>query len=176
MSLHYEWTLSLWLRPDTPDAVLTELGWHVGLEPGRPDECTLEGAAPALPEDQERGTSCLPGCEVTSLVQQRPFGNRPLLTGLFLRRYVLDDHMYDVMCTFPEWLARWSSTEGWIGCAREELDLKLWLNFYASGGHAYIATPEQLPQEPPEPLVASAPAFRLRQTAVTAFDDLAGRS
>jgi len=53
MSLYFEWTLSLWLRPDTPDAGLSELRWHVGLEPGRPDKCTFDGTAPALPESQD---------------------------------------------------------------------------------------------------------------------------
>jgi hypothetical protein len=71
--------------------------------------------------------------------------------------------MYEVMQTVPPWLARWSATQGWIGFAREELSLDPWLNFYASGGHAYAASPGESPQ----PLDDKAPPFIARHTDVS---------
>jgi hypothetical protein len=44
--------------------------------------------------------------------------------------FVLDDVMYELVQTEPPRLARWSATQGWIGFAREELDLNPGLNFY----------------------------------------------
>ncbi|WP_426507385.1 hypothetical protein ACPPVO_54385 [Dactylosporangium sp. McL0621] len=34
-------------------------------------------------------------------------------------------------------VGRWSLTQGWIGCAREELELQPWLHFYVQDGQAY---------------------------------------
>lgn len=68
--------------------------------------------------------------------------------------------MYELVQIVPPWLARWSLTEGWIGFAREELGLNVWLSFYAARGHAYAAAPG----EEPQPLSAGAPAFTARQT------------
>jgi hypothetical protein len=133
MSLHYEWMLALRLRPDAPAAFLAELRFHLGLA-GRPEtDCELGYDWPCLvaqPDD------ALPGGGVRSLIEQRPG-----CLGLFVRTFVLDDAMYELMRVVPGWLARWSLTEGWIGHAREEFALEPWLTFYVQGGHAYAAEP-----------------------------------
>jgi hypothetical protein len=42
MSLHYEWSLSLRLRPDVPEAFLRELRYHLGLTAVAPQAPTLD--------------------------------------------------------------------------------------------------------------------------------------
>jgi hypothetical protein len=73
----------------------------------------------------------------------------------------VNDAKNELLLTVPAWLARWSATEGWIGFAPDVLDLDIWLNFYASGGHAYAARPG----ERPEPLAEDAPAFTATLTS-----------
>lgn len=79
---------------------------------------------------------------------------------MFARVFVLDDVMYELVQLVPPWLARWSLAEGWIGFAREELSLNVWLSFYAVQGYAYVTAPG----EEPQPLSAGTPAFTARQT------------
>ena len=157
MSLHYEWTLSLRLRPDTPDVFVKELRYHLGLSDLVPQDPTLdvEGAALAPSSDGDG----LAGGPSTSLVLQQPTSGPPSW-GVFARILVLDDAMYDLVQVVPPWLAKWSLTAGWIGFAREEMGLNPWLTFYAVGGHAYAASPG----EEPQPLADGAPPFRLTQT------------
>src|SRR3954468_8115666 len=95
------------------------------------------------------------------MVPQRPYSNRPGSLGLFVRMFVLDDAMYELMLVVPAWLARWSLTQGWIGQAREELSLHPWLNFYVQDGHAYSAEPGGSV----EPLDDVAPPFTLSHTS-----------
>lgn len=158
VSLHYEWTLSLRLRPDVPEAFLEELRYHLGLSDLVPPEPTLDCDGPALAcaGDSEE----LPGGPVARMARQQPYLNRPAAWGVFARTFVLDDAMYDLVQTVPPWLAAWSLTEGWIGFAREELDLNPWLNFYAMQGHAYAAPPGGEPQA----LQQNAPPFTATQT------------
>ncbi|MEV4510340.1 hypothetical protein AB0K00_15400 [Dactylosporangium sp. NPDC049525] len=139
MSLHYEWMLSLRLRPDTPATFLDEVRYHLGLTDQRPEHPELDVDWPCLvtnPADDR-----LPGGGAGSLIAQRPYLNRPGSFGLHLRMYVVDDAMYHLMQTVPRWLARRSLTQGWIGFAREELALDTWLNFYVQDGYAYIGEP-----------------------------------
>lgn len=157
MSLHYEWTLSLRLRPDVPDAFLEELRYHLGLSSLVPRASTLDCTGPAFACGNGQG---LPGGRVVSMIRQRPYLNRPEVWGVFVRTVVVDDAMYELMQIVPGWLAGWSLTEGWIGFAREELGLEPWLNFYAQQGHAYAATPGG----EPEPLNQDAPPFTATQT------------
>lgn len=158
MSLHYEWTLSLRLRPDTPSAYLDELRYHLGLAAQAPETSTLDYPDPALPTVGDGDE--LAGGPIVRLVQQQ-HGNVPATWGLFARAFILDDAMYELIQILPPWLARWSLTEGWIGFAREELSLDIWLNFYAARGHAYAASPG----EEPQPLSKEAPPFTPCQTS-----------
>ncbi|GID92113.1 hypothetical protein ACFQFC_03755 [Amorphoplanes digitatis] len=160
MSLHYEWTLSLRLRPDTPAPFLDELRFHLGLTERPPEKPELEIDWPCLVTEPD---DTLPGGSVRSLVAQRPYLNRPGSFGLFVRTFVLDDAMYELILAVPAWLARWSLTQGWIGQAREELSLHPWLNFYVQDGHAYAAGPG----DGVEPLNGSAPPFTLNYTSDT---------
>jgi hypothetical protein len=149
---------SLRLRPDVPEAFLEELRYHLGLSSLAPQEPTLDSDGPALacPGNGQE----LPAGPVASLVRQRLHLSRPAVWGVFARTFVLDDAIYDLVQTVPQWLAGWSLTEGWIGFAREELGLNPWLNFYAMQGHAYAAPPDRAP----EPLKQDAPPFTATQT------------
>ena len=138
VSLHYEWMLTLRLRPDVPATFLAELRFHLGLSAEPPELRELDYDWPCLVADLD---DALPGGSVRSLIPQRPYPNRPGSYGLFVRTFVLDDGMYELMSTVPQWLARWSLTEGWIGLVREELDLQPWLYFYAQDGRAYAGEP-----------------------------------
>jgi hypothetical protein len=160
MSLHYEWTLSLRLRPDVPDAFLEELRYHLGLSDVVPQSPTLDHDYPVLAANGDGDE--LAGGPITRLVRQQP-SSRTAVWGVYVRVFVLDDAMYELIQDVPSWLARWSLTEGWIGFAREELNLNPWLNFYASQGHAYAAGPGEQPQ----PLVAETPPFTPIQTTET---------
>ncbi|WP_157411613.1 hypothetical protein [Actinoplanes rectilineatus] len=157
MSLHYEWTLSLRLRPDVPPSFLDELRFHLGLADQLPEDAELEIDWPCLVTEPD---DALPGGSVRSLMAQQPYSNRPGSFGLFVRTFVLDDAMYELMSVVPPWLARWSLTQGWIGQAREGLALHPWLNFYVQDGHAYAAEPGGSV----EPMDDTAPPFTLRQT------------
>lgn len=158
VSSHYEWTLSLRLRPDVPGPFLEELRFHLGLDDHLPESPELEIDWPCLvtqPDDH------LPGGAVRSLVMQQPYANRPGSLGLFVRTFVLDDIMYELVQVVPAWLAPWSLTQGWIGQARDELSLHPWLNFYVQDGHAYAAEPGGNV----ETLDESTPPFTLSQTS-----------
>lgn len=157
MSLHYEWMLSLRLRPDVPDAFVDELRFHLGLSDTTPQAPTLDYDYPVFSIDADQDE--LPGGRIARLLDQQ-HGNGPVTKGLLVRTFVLDDEMYQLIQDVPSWLARWSLTEGWIGFAREELSLDPWLNFYASHGHAYAASPGERPQ----PLSEPAPPFTPTQT------------
>jgi hypothetical protein len=156
MSLHFEWTLSLRLRPDVPAQFVDELRYHLGLSGREPEAPTLVCSGPALVTAGDGDE--LAGGPVARLVRQQP-GSGPATWGVFARVFVLDDAMYELVQIVPPWLARWSLTEGWIGFAREELNLNFWLSFYAAGGHAYAAAPGEGPQA----LSADAPPFTAGQ-------------
>jgi hypothetical protein len=157
MSLHYEWTLTLRLRPDVSESFLTELRFHLGLADRLPQEPELEYDWPCLVADPDMA---LPGGGLCSLLVQRPYLDKPASYGMFARTLVLDDAMYELIQTVPAWLARHSLTQGWIGQAREELSLLPWLNFYVQNGYAYAGEPAKAI----ESLDSTAPAFTLRQT------------
>ncbi|WP_433043122.1 hypothetical protein [Dactylosporangium sp. CS-033363] len=158
MSLHYEWTLSLRVRPDAPASFLDELRFHLGLAERLPDDAELGLNWSCLVTEPD---DALPGGGVRSLMAQQPYSNRPGTLGLFVRTLVLDDVMYELISVVPAWLARRSLTQGWIGQAREELSLHPWLNFYVQDGRAYAAEPGGSI----EPLDDTAPPFTLTQTS-----------
>ena len=157
MSLHYEWTLSLRLRPDVPETFLEELRYHLGLTDHAPANPTLDYPYPVLaangPGDE------LAGGPIARLVRQQ-HGSWPATWGLFSRTFVLDDAMVELAQIVPQWLASWSLTQGWIGFAREELDLRPWLDFYVANGYAYAAKPGRQPQA----LRTGTPPFTAVQT------------
>lgn len=118
MSLHYELTLSLRLRPDVPEAFLAELRYHLGLSPIASQAPTLDWGGPAFTCGSDGGE--LAGGPVASIIRQQPYLNRSAVWGVFARTFVLD-------------------------FAREELGLNPWLNFFASQGHAYVGQPGEVP-------------------------------
>ncbi|WP_426507386.1 hypothetical protein ACPPVO_54390 [Dactylosporangium sp. McL0621] len=102
MSLHYEWMLTLRLRPDVPATFLAELRFHLGLAPEPPEDRELEYGWPCLVADPD---DALPGGSVRSLIEQRPYLDHAASYGLFVRTFVLDDGMYELLSTVPQWLA-----------------------------------------------------------------------
>ena len=88
MSLHYEWTLSLRLRPDTPDVFVKELRYHLGLSDLVPQDPTLDVEGAALAPSGDGGG--LAGGPSTSLALQQPT-SAPPSWGVFARILVLDD-------------------------------------------------------------------------------------
>jgi hypothetical protein len=66
VSLHYELTLSLRLRPDVPEAFLEELRYHLGLSSLAPQVPTLDWDGPALTHGSDEGK--LAGGQVASLI------------------------------------------------------------------------------------------------------------
>ena len=131
MSLHYEWTLQLRLRPDTPATFLAELRFHLGLTDEVPERPELAGWPCLLPVPDDT----VPGGWARSLAEE------PGSFALYVRVYLVDDAMYDLMRTVPRWLAPWSLTQGWIGIAYEHPSEEPWLDFYVQDGHAYIGEP-----------------------------------
>jgi hypothetical protein len=158
VSLHYEWVLSLRLRPDVPKPFIDELRFHLGISDHRPEATTLDYDWPCLLPDNN---DAVPGGGIQTLVIQQPYLDRPESLGLFVRTFVLDDGMYELIQTVPAWLAPWSLTQGWIGYAREELSLQPWLNFYTANGYAYAAEPGG----PIGPLTPNTPEFTLEHTS-----------
>jgi hypothetical protein len=86
MSLHYEWMLSLWLRPDTPADYLDELRYHLGMTDETPGALEL-GDLGVL---SGGGDDYLPGGTVATLKLAQPYTNRPAAWGLHVRTFVLD--------------------------------------------------------------------------------------
>ncbi|MGH3297131.1 MAG: hypothetical protein ACRDP7_35585 [Trebonia sp.] len=157
MSMHFEWTLSLRLRSETPQAFLDELRYHLGMSSLAPREPALRWPYPVFGSGDDPDS--VPGGPVRRLVRQE-LGAVSWAWGLLARVVLPDDEMFEVMQVVPPWLAPWSLTDGWIGFAREELDLDVWLNFFAAHGHAYIAPPGETPIPP----LRDAPPFTLTQT------------
>ena len=156
MSLHYEWALSLWLKPDLPHQFESELLWQLGMTEERPKVMTLpDWGAQVLGASD--GECRMPGGPVAIL---QPAEDPSSARGLFVRTFIKDDGMYAVMQHIPSWLAPWSATQGWIRFAREESDLHIWLNFYVQGDHAYVGRPGEEPKGMPD----GAPPFSLRHT------------
>jgi len=67
--LHYEWTLSLRLRPDAPASFLDELRFHLGLAEQLPEDPELGIAWPCLVTEPD---DALPGGGVRSLDDGAP--------------------------------------------------------------------------------------------------------
>jgi hypothetical protein len=156
VSLHFEWVISLRLRRDlTPDE-LAEVRWHLGIDNTPP-------MARVMPEDTplfaQSNTGWMPGGHIVVLREQDSIEGRSV--GMYVRTLVTDDGMYEFVQTVPPWLARVSATQGWIGMAREEMALDVWLNFYVQDGHAYAGGPGESPQA----LTPSAPPFTLTGTS-----------
>lgn len=78
MSLHYEWTLSLWLRPDVPAEFLDELRYHLGLSDQAPATPTLDVSGAALVSGGDGDE--LAGGPIAHLVRQQP-GSSPATWG-----------------------------------------------------------------------------------------------
>ncbi|GAA3220695.1 hypothetical protein ACFO1B_17140 [Dactylosporangium siamense] len=128
MSLHYEWTLRLRLRPDTPSSVLAELRFHLGLTDLPPEPPELEAWQCLLPVPDDT----MPDGWARSLDDSE----------LYVRMYLVDDAMYDLMRSVPSWMAPWSLTQGWIGVADVHPSGEPWMHFYVQDGYAYIGEPD----------------------------------
>jgi hypothetical protein len=159
MSQHYEFQLSFDVRPDAPESFLTELQWHLGLGPRSAEESGLDRNQPVLAGDDEYlagGGYAFVGRRVIYEID----GREIYRDTVFVRRYLLDDDLYDLMTPLLTWVAQYCDTQGWIGFAREEFDLQPWLFFYVQDGQPYTGDLA----EAPTPLLPEAAPWRLEQT------------
>lgn len=96
VSDHYEIVISCFLRADTPERVLSELRWHLGLTEQRPAHLSEETAPyPLLYPDPD---GRLPGGDVAQLRLHRSIttADGRHEWGLYVRTCYLDDAMGDV--------------------------------------------------------------------------------
>lgn len=130
VSLHFEVVVSFFLRNDLDATARQELEWHIGRAP-RPS--TASETEPFFGPD---GPSYLPGGDITRL-ESTDHTIRPL-TGVFVRRYMLDDRLYDLIAPICRWVAD-VAVDGYAGFWREEdaSDLNVLL---VRGGHTYVAS------------------------------------
>src|SRR5690242_4942006 len=122
MSGHFEIVFSVFLRDDTPAAVLDELRWQLGLARERPGQLVIDYDEPQL---RPAASSYLPGGETANLERQyrytAPTGEH-YAWGLHVRLFWLDDTWAEVWLQVAEWLAPWAEDDGYAGFFREEAD------------------------------------------------------
>jgi hypothetical protein len=119
MSAHYEIVFSLFLRDDTPDEVLAELRWQLGLAAGRPELWALGYQTPVLAPGEP---SRLPGGESAALSRQylsTLAGVDRYAWGLHVRVLWLDDVWGEVWWQVATWLSRYAAGDGYAGFYRE---------------------------------------------------------
>lgn len=124
MSLHYEVVFSLFLRVDTPDEVLAELRWHLGLCTQRPGLWALGYETPVLAPGE---SSRLAGGESAALSLQYRSGvaGSPQTSteehawGLHARLFWLDDQWAEVWWQVVTWLSPYAC-DGYAGFYREQ--------------------------------------------------------
>ena len=104
--MRYEWTLSLWLRPEASDEFIAELYYHLGLTDKAPAYPTLELAQPAF------------AFEPVVRLERRQHWSGRTIQGVDVRSVVRDDVMEELIRSFLRWLAAQSQTDGWIGLVR----------------------------------------------------------
>ena len=115
MSSHYEVIYSLFLKDDTPDHILAELRWHLGLSPEKPSNLIIDYETPQLAVQTE---SYLPGDEIAVLKHQNRTSHSRAW-GLHCRAFWKDDGWAELWWQFAELLAAWADNDGYIGSWRE---------------------------------------------------------
>lgn len=148
----------MWLRHDVGQDFLDELRWHLGLIDEMPEVRTLRYDRPLLRPQPGR----FPGGDLVSLIEHDRYLNHPPMCGLFFRRYSLDDEFHSVVPEVLPWLAEHSGTQGWVGCARDELSVEQDYQFYVQRGVAYLGGFLEHPV--PLPYDREASPFTLRYT------------
>jgi hypothetical protein len=135
MSLHYELVVAVYLRDDLDETGLAEVRWHLELGPRPKSPLASDG-----PLFGPEGRSYLPGGDITRLIEEP--GSRPIgpavLHGFFVRRYFLDDTLYEVLAPLCEWLAA-VAVDGYAGFWREE-DALVPHILIVRDGHTYLTT------------------------------------
>jgi hypothetical protein len=123
MSDHYEVIFTAFLRDDTPEKVLNELRWHLGLTEDKPP--AVEGdpyASRLLLADPD---TPLPGGSVASLQRQFRYRSRGgaehYAWGLLARSYWLDDELGEVS-TILDLIAPYVEENGFGGYFRDVND------------------------------------------------------
>jgi hypothetical protein len=114
VSSHFEVIYSLFLKDDTPEEILAELRWHLGLSPEKPSNLILDYVTPQLAVQTE---TYLPGDEIAVLKHQQITSHRRAW-GLYHRAFWKDDTLAD-LGRFAELLAAWADDDGYIGLWRE---------------------------------------------------------
>jgi hypothetical protein len=159
MSLHFDLTIALDLKPDTPERVIDTLAYMTRVEDytfdNPPQHEFFEDnywrkMLRAAPED-----TYVPGRLYHSFHKAYRFhqgGESHYRYTLGFRCYLLDDVFYEACWRLLEWPSPHSETEGYVGYFREELALHPTL-IYFKHGSVYIvdakAVPEPIRGEPP---------------------------
>jgi hypothetical protein len=135
VSLHYELVIAVHLRGDLADSDLAEVRWHLGIGT-KPDEALIRDGPLFGPE----GASYLPGGDITRLDQEVRAGSGGPASawGVFVRRFMLDDTLYELLTPLCGWLAA-VATDGYAGFWREEDEMALNVMIVRQG-HTYMAT------------------------------------
>jgi hypothetical protein len=130
MSLHFEVVVSCYVRDDLDPTALQELRWHIGKGP-RP--VTASEPEPFFGSDE---ASRLPGGDITKFETALGHRSGQAPTGLFVRRFMLDDRLYDLMTPICRWVAD-VALDGYAGFWREEdgSDMTVLL---VRAGHTYV--------------------------------------
>lgn len=122
VSLHFEVVFSLFLREDTPDDVMHELRYHLGLSTQRPANLEIDYGHPVLEPNPD---SYLPGGEQAVLRKQYRYhraGVEHHAWGLHVRLHWVDDAWGELWWFVASWLAPFVEDNGYAGFYREDRD------------------------------------------------------
>jgi hypothetical protein len=114
MGTHYEVVYSLLLRDETPEDMLAEFRWHLGLSSEKPENMTVDCDVPLLSADQ---AGYLPGGAFAVLRRQSRGTHETW--GLYSRVYWDDDTWAENWWAFGELLAKYADGDGYIGFWRD---------------------------------------------------------
>jgi hypothetical protein len=154
MSLHFEFTLTLDLKPETPQQVIDTLAYMTRSEeyefsdpPSHPWFESDDEWRETLQADPE--ATHLPGNQWTVFRQAYRYtqhGVDQYRWTLSFRREMLDDEFYEDWWQLADWLARWSETQGFVGYYREEFNRSPTLIYFLDGQAAIVeVTAEPVP-------------------------------
>lgn len=163
MSKHFSLLLELDLLVELPEEDLQVVRRLIGLTPSGPENERYDvwteprppsGADIADPPAQELPIPGGPTAQLVRRVVSMGLSRQEVRWSLAVRALLIDDSFYEEGWRTVDWLARRSATRGFIGQAREELDLVPSWTFFAADGFGYVTVRGEvfaLSQEAPPP-------------------------
>jgi hypothetical protein len=120
---------------DVDDSDLAEVRWHLGIGP-QPDAADLTAGPLFGPE----GAGYLPGGDISRLDREVRSGDGGPVSGwgVFVRRFMLDDELHELLTPICDWLAA-VAIDGYAGFWREEDETALNV-LIVRQGHTYMST------------------------------------